>query len=82
MKRIYSSMQRKSCLDVLRNIPDDTYKQLSYAERKIIARALNSVHPQVYILGAFDAWNIARQSCSDAFVSICDEVVECWDFDD
>lgn len=69
-------MQRKSCLDALPNIPDDMYKQLSYAELKIIDRALNSVHPQIFIIGALYAWNIAGQSCSDAFVSICDEIVE------
>ena len=55
--------------------PDDVYRKLGVAEKRILAKAYNSVDPQIYLQGAVDGMELAGFDFSEAFDSIYQDVV-------
>ena len=75
MKRTVCSSRQDSTLEILRNIPDDMYRKLAVAEKRILAKAYHSVDPQIYLQGAVDGMALVGFDFSEAFDSIYQDVV-------
>lgn len=75
MKRIVCSSDYDDTLEILRNISDDVYRKLAVAEKRILAKAYNSVDPQIYLQGAVDVMELAGFDFSEAFDSIYRDIV-------
>ena len=81
MKRIVCSSRYDATLKILRNIPDDVYRKLAVAEKRILAKAYNSVDPQIYLHGAVEGMELAGFDFSEAFDSIYQGITSNYDFD-
>lgn len=60
---------------------DDIYDTLYPFEKKILAKAANSIDFQVYLAGAIEALNLAKVSVSPTFEKVTEMLIENWDFD-
>lgn len=81
MKRIVCSSRYDATLEILRNIPDDVYRKLAVAEKRILAKAHNSVDPQIYLHGAVEGMELVGFNFSEAFDSIYQDITSNYDFD-
>lgn len=75
MKRIVCNSDYDDTLEILRSIPDDVYRKLAVAEKRILAKAYHSVDPQIYLQGAVDGMELAGFDFSEAFDSIYQDLV-------
>ena len=75
MKRIVCNSDYDDTLEIIRNIPDDVFRKLAVAEKRILAKAYNSVDPQIYLQGAVDGMELAGFDFSEAFDSIYQDLV-------
>lgn len=61
---------------------NSVYSTLNQFEKKIIAKAANSIDYQVYLCGAIEALDLAGVSVSPTFEKVAEMLIENWDFDD
>lgn len=82
---IYASNQVCSAstdvYSLLGDIPEDEFSKMSKAEKRIIAKAKNSTHADVYLVGAADAIELTGASVTDAFINFYNRVIENWKFE-
>lgn len=57
------------------------YDTLKPFEKKILAKAANSIEYQVYLMGAIEALDLAGVSTSETFDRVAEILIENWDFD-
>lgn len=60
---------------------DEIYNTLNPFEKKILAKAANSIDYQVYLMGAVEALSLANVPTSDTFNKVAEMLNEYWDFD-
>lgn len=61
---------------------DDVYSTLKPMEKKILAKAANSIDYQVYLIGAVETLELAGVATSDTFDTVAEMLIENWDFDE
>lgn len=81
MKRIVCNSGKQSIIEILRDIPDDVYRNLDRVEKKVIAKACNSKDPQIYLQGALEGMELAGFQFSKQFDDIYQDVVKNFDFE-
>mgnify|MGYP005754758527 CR=1 FL=1 len=81
MKRIVCNVDKKSVVEILRDIPDDVYRNLDRVEKKVIAKACNSKDPQIYLQGALEGMELAGFQFSNQFDDIYQDFVKNFDFE-
>ena len=59
---------------------DEIYNMLNPFEKKILAKAANSIDYQVYLMGAVEALSLANVSTSNTFDRVAEMLIENWDF--
>lgn len=59
---------------------DAVYDTLKPYEKKILAKAANSIDYQVYLMGAVDALDLANVATSETFDKVVELMIENWDF--
>ena len=75
-----TAAQKMKVNELIDNIPDSEFSKMSKAEKRIIAKARLSPHPDVYLAGAADAIELTGASVSDAFIDFYNRVIENWKF--
>lgn len=81
MKRIVCNVDKKPVVEIVRDIPDDVYRNLDRVEKKVIAKACNSKDPQIYLQGALEGMELAGFQFSKQFDDIYQDVVKNFDFE-
>ena len=59
---------------------DSVYDTLFPLEKKILAKAWNSLDYQTYLMGAIDALDLAGITTSDTFNTVADMLIKNWEF--
>lgn len=59
---------------------DEVYSTLKPFEKKILAKASNSIDYQLYLMGAVEALSLAKVPTSDTFDKVAEMLNENWDF--
>lgn len=61
---------------------DDIYNTLKPMEKKILAKAANSIDYQVYLISAVETLDLAGVATSDTFDTVAKILIKNWDFDE
>lgn len=76
-----TASEKVSVNQLIDNISDEEFNKMSKAEKRIIAKAKLSPHPDIYLAGAADAIELTGASVTDAFIDFYNRVIENWKFD-
>ena len=59
---------------------NDIYDTLNPMEKKILAKATNSIDFQVYLISAVETLDLAGVATSDTFNTVAEILIKNWDF--
>ena len=83
MKRYIRASMGTAYDAISKYLSDDTiYSTLKPMEKKILAKAANSIDYQVYLISAVETLDLAGVATSDTFDTVAGILIKNWDFEE